>query len=348
MLRGLWNVAFLRADLAGARRIAEQLLVQSQMSGNPGLATDAHTKLGQTCIHQGDLAPARLHLERALVPSADEADEARRQRDAPRVAIYLSWAFWYTGHPDQALRQAEQALRLATAAGSPHSSAFALGYSSQLQCLCGDLEQELALARQLATLATEHGLAFWRSLAEFTQGRVAARSGDAAAGIARMCGAIEEMRSAGGLVGVPYLFCLLAGAQRAAGRLADARTALGEAERLVAANGNALYAAEGLRLAGEIVLAEGAASARTQAEGAFLSALELARAQGARALELRAATSLARLWRHAGQATRALALLEPVFAAFNEGLQTADLVAAKAVLDTVRVAAAAVSSSDVG
>ncbi|MCE9658362.1 MAG: AAA family ATPase [Burkholderiales bacterium] len=337
VLRGLWNVAFLRADLARARQIAEQLLAQSEATGNARLATDAHTKLGQTCVHLGDLAPARFHLERALAASAVDGEDSAGVREAPRVAIYLSWALWYTGLPEQALRRAEEAISLAATAGSPHSSAFALGYSSQLHLLCGNLARELGLARQLGVLAGEHGLSFWRSLSDFTQGRAAAQAGDPAAGIARMRSAIDEMRSAGGLVGVPYLLCLLAEAELAAGRLDDARAALGEAAQLVAGNGNALYAAEGLRLLGEIELAEGKGGQSLEAaERSFRAALELARCQGSRALELRAATSLARLWADHGNDAGALGLLQPVFAAFGEGLQTADLLAASALLGRLR------------
>ena len=332
VLRGLWNVAFLRADFARARQIAEQLLGQSETTGNARLAADAHTKLGQTCIHQGDLAPARFHLERALTPSGVDANDPTRLREAPRVAIYLSWALWYTGHPDQALRQAEQAQRLAARAGNPHSSAFALGYASQLSFLCGDLAREIALAKQLSSLSAEHGLAYWRSLADFTQGRAAVHDGNASLGIERMRRAIDEMRTAGGLVGVPYLLCLLAEAELSGGRLADARAALVESARLIAENGNALYAAEGLRLEGELALAEGGPQRREAAERQFVAALTLARRQGSRGLELRAATSLARLWLEGGQAEQAVELLAPLHAAFSEGFDTADLIRAKALL----------------
>jgi DNA-binding winged helix-turn-helix (wHTH) protein len=330
VLRGLWNVHFLRADLARARALAEQLLQRAAAAGDSRLAADAHAKLGQTCIHQGELDPARKHLEEALA-TIDSADLVRI-REAPRVAIYLAWALWYGGHPGQALQRAGDALRLAAAVGSPHSSAFALGYASQLHCFCGDVEREVALARQLAVLSDEHGLAFWRSLAEFTQGRAAAQKGDVG-GIARMRAAIEDMRAAGGLVGVPYLLCLLGAAELAHGRLAQARAALAEAEQLVAGNGNALYAAEGLRLGGEIDLATDANALRGQAEAAFTAALALAGKQGSRALELRAATSLARLWSGGGEQERARALLGPRLAGFDESAGTADLMAARDLLE---------------
>ncbi len=291
VLRGLWNVAFLRADLVRARELAQQLLGRATAAGDARLASDAHAKLGQTCIHQGDLTAARHHLERALDTTG--ADDSR-QREAPRVAIYLAWALWYTGHPELALHRAQAAIDMAAGADSPHSSAFAIGYSCQLQVLCGDRSRELALAVQLHALSIEHEFGFWRALAEFNQGRVLAAEGDAEGGIAAMCRAIDNIRAAGGLVGVPYLLCLLAEARLADGRLDGARDALAEANRLVGANGNALYAAEGLRLEGEVALAEGGKESRRHAESKFVAARDLARQQGAIALEQRAAASLAR------------------------------------------------------
>ena len=334
-LRGLWNVAFLRADLAGAREIADKLLAQSAATHNARLIADAHTKLGQTCIHLGDLAAARVHLEKAWALSA-ATDDVKLLREAPRVAIYLSWALWFTGFPAQALRQADEALRLAGHAASPHSMAFAIGYGSQLHFLCGNTGAGVALAAQLRSLSTEHGLAYWRSLADFTLGRGAAHDGDSLRGVARMRRAIEDMRSAGGLVGIPYLLCALAQAEIAGGRLDDAREALIESSNLVAGNGNALYAAEGLRLEGEIALADSGDPKRVRlAEQSFMSALTLARGQGGRALELRAATSLARLWADDRQPQRAAELLTPIYASFGEGPETADLVSAKALLDAL-------------
>jgi predicted ATPase/DNA-binding winged helix-turn-helix (wHTH) protein len=342
VLRGLWNVAFLRADLARARLLARQLLADAEASGNARLAADAHAKLGQTCIHQGDLAPARHHLEQAL---AGDGGDVTRARQAPRVAIFLSWALWYSGHATAAVHQADEALALAARAGSPHSSAFALGYASQLRYYCGDVEAELVLARELATLAGEHGLAYWRSLADFTQGRVAAARGEMASGIERMRRAIDEMRSAGGRVGVPSLLCVLAEAALAAGRPEEARSALGEAAALVAGNGNMLYAAEGLRLEGELALVErGDAAGRRAAEQKFLAALALARSQGTRALELRAATRLARLWAEGGAPARAVALLAPLHAGFDAELETADLRAARTLLAALPPAAAGPSA----
>jgi predicted ATPase/DNA-binding winged helix-turn-helix (wHTH) protein len=332
-LRGLWNVAFLRADLERAKQMAVKLLAQSAATGDRRMAADAHAKLGQTFIHRGDLADAQVQLEAALSDAAG-TDDAAALREAPRIAIYLAWVYWYLGQPARALRQAEQALDLARHVANPHSSAFALGYGSQLHYFCGNAGDERALAQQLRLLSTEHGLAFWRSLAEFTLGRCAARDDGAADGIAAMQRAIADMRAAGGQVGVPYLLCSLAEAHLAASQHDAAQLALAEAAGLVAGNGNALYAAEGLRLQGELALAVNADPSRHEAaRRCFMAALSLAREQGARALELRAATSLARLPADPEPAQRSSELLAGVYAGFSDGLETADLLRARLQLE---------------
>ena len=294
-LRGLWNVAFLRADLDHALQLAETLRAQAVATGDARMAADAHAKLGQTCIHRGDLADAQAHLEAALA-AATGSDDATALREAPRVAIYLAWVYWYQGQTALALQQAAEAQALAQQVANPHSTAFALGYASQLHYFCGQGSEERQLAAQLRQLSTEHGLAFWRSLADFTLGRCAAREGAPAEGIAAMRQAIADMRAAGGRVGVPYLLCALAEALLAAGQLQAATQVLAEADALVHDTGNALYAAEGLRLQGEVALAIGPRPAqRATAQQCFSAAVALARRQGAKALEQRAADSLAAL-----------------------------------------------------
>jgi adenylate cyclase len=141
VLRGQWNVAFVRADLAAAQAIADQLLSHAESEGDETLALDAHTKLGQGFLHLGELAAARRHLERALELCAD--GQAAGLRAAPRVAIYLSWALWHAGLGTQARQRADEALVLSRDAGSPHSSAFALGYGMILYVLCGELTRAL-------------------------------------------------------------------------------------------------------------------------------------------------------------------------------------------------------------
>ena len=332
VLRGLWNVAFLRADLTRATDTAHSLLLQSDERRDADLAFDAHTKLGQTRLHVGDLAAARVHLERALATAPGVAS-ADRRRGLPRVAAYLAWALWHLGHPDQALARSEEALAAADDAASPHSSAFALGYVGWVLMQRGEFVRAKELAARLATLSTEYGLIYWVQMAEFTQGMAAVREGDASRGIAMLRKAIVAMRATGARVGIPYLLCELARAELIGGHRHEARAALAEATALADASGNLLYGAEALRLRGEIALSDDAPSPEGDSpEQGFRAALALARRQGAVAFELRAATSLAALWAAKGDTERAARLLTPVHARFEEGADTADLARAATLL----------------
>ena len=337
VLRGLWNVVFIRADLARAGTAAEELLEHAAASARPGLAFDAWTKLGQTSMHRGDFAVARQRLEHALSLPVSAADRTRL-RESPRATAYLAWVLWYAGEPDQALVHAERALSLARESRSAHSSAFAFGFVSWLHLFRGEMPQALALAQQQHALCVEHGLVYWQLWAEFTIGRVDVAQAQAPTSTDAMRAALQAMRSSGVAVGVPHFLCLLAERELAAGRPLHAAADLADAQALLVENGNAQHAAEALRLLGEVSLTEGNPGARQEARRFFEKALSMARAQGARSLELRAATSLARLWAADGFGDKAEASLAPVFAAFDEGWQTADLVAAKAVLDAVRAA----------
>jgi predicted ATPase len=129
-------------------------------------------------------------------------------------------------------------------------------------------------------------------------------------------------------------FALLARAYGQAGQMETAFQQLDKAERIARTNGELAAEAEMLRLRGELLLAAGDETAA--AEACFQHALDVARRQEARSWELRAATSLARLWQRQGRATDARALLRPVYGWFREGFDTADLIEAKALLDALQ------------
>ena len=331
-LRGLWNVALVRADLAQAHRLAGELVAHANASASPSQIFDAYAKLGQTCMHSGDFTAARHHLEYALsLPTP--ADDPLPRRESPRVAAYLAWVLWYTGNPDRALALADEALALARQAASPHSSAFTFGFISFLQLFRGDTAQALALAQQQMTLSVEHGLPYWRVWSEFAQGLVACRMGNSESGLLAMANAIAAFGAMGAEVGVAHFQCLYAQACMADGQRAAAGDALSASNRIMARNGNRFTAAEALHLQGELALSQDCSAAASElAADHFTQALELARQQGARSLELHAAISLSRLWARGGQARRSIDLLAPLCAGFAKGADTADLRSARALL----------------
>ena len=333
VLRGLWNVVFLRSDLEQAVQAAEELRLLAVASGNPVMLFDAHAKLGQTHLHRGEFVAARGHLEQALA-LAEGAEDSSRLRDAPRVLIYLAWVLWHVGAAKAALQRADEAMALLHRAGSPHTSAFVLGYASLLHVFVGDMAAALELARRQTELSREHDLVYWRVMGEFTQALVAAQRGEIEAGSAAMSEVVAAMRSTGAEVGVWYLMCLQAEAEIGAGRAQRARAALdgcglGERE---GRNG-----AEICRLRGELALLEGSdAATRERAAGHFEAARALAQRQGAKAFELRAALSLAALWVASGEpARRTLELLVPLRDSFDDGLQTGDLRRAAVLIESL-------------
>ncbi len=293
-LRGLWNVALVRARLDEAQLAADELVLQAAAAGDRSASFDAFAKLGQTAMHRGDLRSARAHLEHALALPLP-AEDGTRQREAPRVLAYLAWVLWYAGEPGLARQRAEQALASARAAGSAHSTAFALGFVGWLHDFLGEAQHMRALAAQQAALSAEHDLLYWRVWSDMLLALAEARlagSTHSAAACARMQAALQAFAAQGAEVGVSHFFSALAEAEMSAGRMERARAALAESAALLARNGNAYHAAETRRLQGELARTGGDLHA---ARRHFEAAAEQARAQGALALAERARRSLAGL-----------------------------------------------------
>ncbi|MEO8311193.1 MAG: AAA family ATPase [Caldimonas sp.] len=332
--RGLWNVRFSRADLDGARTAAEALRASSH--GDTALVFDALSKLGHTALHSGDFTAARTHLERALAMRDDTPASAYR-REAPRLLAYLSWALWYLGEPSGALACAQRSLASLDADASVHTRALVLGHAAGLSWLRSEIDAAAAFAEQQHALSVEHGLPYWRAWSDFILGVGAASAGRLDEGLARIRAAVDAVQKMGTVVGTTSWLYVLAEIEIAAGRPAQARAALAGSSDLEACGSRTRNAAETVRVEGELALAEDAGPAgRDRAEHCFGVALQIARSQRARSLELRAALSLARLWSSHGESARAIALLAPIHAAYDEGFDTADLMRASAMLAALR------------
>jgi predicted ATPase len=145
---------------------------------------------------------------------------------------------------------------------------------------------------------------------------------------------IKATTAIGAVVWSPYFRALLAEACSAAGQAEEGLQVLADAQALVTRTGEGFYEAELYRLAGVVHLTS-TATAQAEAEGNITHALTIARRQEAKALELRAATSLARLWQQQGKRAEAYELLAPVYGWFTEGFDTADLQEARALLETL-------------
>jgi predicted ATPase len=168
------------------------------------------------------------------------------------------------------------------------------------------------------------------------RGWVLAERGQGEAGITELRSAMVTIRAIGAAAELPWYLAMLAGAHAVAGQRAEGLDAIAEALALVASTNERFYEAEIYRLKGELLLKHGGSDTVAEAESCFRQALDIAQVQSAKSWELRAATSLARLWREQSKQAEARELLAPVYDWFTEGFDTADLKDAKALLDELR------------
>jgi predicted ATPase len=251
-----------------------------------------------------------------------------------RVAAlsYRSWALWLLGFPEAAGRDAEQALKEAREIGQAATLMYALFHTSFTHICCGNYAAASAEANELVPLADERGSLFWGSLGMLVQGCVLALTGKVSDAVHVITSGINARRSTAATALEPFCLSYLAGAHAELDNFDDALSCIREAMTKVETTKESWFEAEIKRMAGEIALLLPDPDA-TKAEEYFEHALAVARQQQAKSWELRAATSMARLWRDQGKRQQARELLAPIYGWFSEGFDTLDLKEAKALLD---------------
>jgi predicted ATPase len=293
--------------------------------------------IGVSLYLRGDLPGARDHLERVLteyVASDDRSHTLRFQFDLPVSArVSIAWILWLQGLPDQAIRTAEEAIEDARAADHAISICYALVFAAcPIAFLTGDLTAAEQYVSMLGDLSTRYALTLWGALGRAYRGLLLVRKGNVAAGSALLRAGLDEAGSAGLAVRLITFLDWSTELSRHAGQIARQLEAVEDATDRSREVEEHWAIAELLRVKGELLLLDGAPEAARVAEDHFQQALDWARQQGALAWELRAATSLARLWRDQGRSADAVTVLKPVNDRFTEGFDTADLVAAKGLL----------------
>ncbi len=256
------------------------------------------------------------------------------------VGIGLARNLWLQGHPAQAVERVRQTIRDAEQKNHPASLGLALSWAPGVFLWTGDLDSATDLADRLRLHAEAHSLRPYLAVARGYRGAVAVGRGEARAGVEDLQGCLDQLHAMRyRMLSTGFRLSLVEGLV-ATGLPGKARALAEETIRLVRANGDLVHMPEALRMRGRVLLSMPRRRA-DEAELCFLQSLEWSRRQGARAWELRAATELAALWVDQGQADqrqadRGRALLAPVFDAFMEGLDTADLRAAACVLAQLR------------
>ena len=323
-----------RGELDRAQSLAEDLLHLSRRRNNSAGLVMGHYSSGRNLMWVGSFASSRSHLETvlALYDPNSHHSLVRQTGVHPQLAAQaaLGIVLFCLGFPDQALAQSNKAIAEARRLPHPPTLAMSLGIDALLLSIIGDdigLEQRVD---GLVAVATDQGFPFYRATGAIFRGWVKAKNADVTEGLSLLRAGSSAYCATGATVWMPLYIALLAGACEIAGQIEEGAARLDQALQLVERTGERWFAAELDRQRGRLLLRQGHPEA---AEELYRKALGIAREQEAKLWELRAAASLARLWRDQGRRAAARDLLAPVYGWFTEGFATPDLKAAKALLD---------------
>jgi predicted ATPase/class 3 adenylate cyclase len=336
VIGGLWRFYNQRAAFQMARELGEQLLVLAQRQGDPARLLAAHQALGSTLYYMGEFTLARSHLEQGMALTDFEQQRALAVRSSVASGVNcladVAMALWSLGYPDQALQRSQEACILARELAHPQSLAYAQYFAARLHQLRREAQVAREQAEVLMALASEQKFAQRVAGGMFMRGWALTAQGQAEEGITQMRQGITAWQATGAVLGVPHFHVLLAERYKEMGQVDEGLHVLAEAMTAVGESGQGYVEAETYRIKGELLLQQTVPD-ESQAESCFQQALDIARQQQAKSLELRAATSLARLWQSQSKRQDAYDMLSPVYEWFTEGFDTADLQEAKALID---------------
>jgi predicted ATPase len=331
----LWLFYFNRGEHQTAHELAKQQMRLAQSVQDQYLLSLAHGALGGTFYVLGELTSARTHLEQAIALYDPQKHPRSTVNPAdPRVDClsYASRTLWNLGYPDQALKRSHEALDLAAGLSHPFSLAFALGVAASFHLL----RREGTLARERAeaviTLSTEQGFPYWLAAGTMVRGGALAEQGQVEEGIAQMQQGLAAFQAIGAETGRIGYSPMLAAAYAKVGRVEEGLSVVAEAMALVDKTGMRLGEAGLYVLKGWLLLARSGEN-QAEAEACFRRALNVARHQSAKSVELRAVMSLSRLWQTQGKKDEARQMLAEIYGWFTEGFDTKDLQEAKALLE---------------
>ena len=336
VLYGVWvaNYAAFNGDLM--HELAAQFLALAEKQGATAPLMIGHRLMGTALLQTGDIADALVHLDRAIAlydPATHRPLATRFGQDVKVVILcWRALALWLLGYPEAARVDADETLKIAREIGQAATLMYALQATSLTHIQCGNWAEANERVDKLVALADEKGALFWKALGMMGQGGLLILTGKAADAVHMITSGIAAHRSTGATLYVPLHLSYLARAYAALGQLDDAWRCIGEAMTAVESTKERWCEADIHRIAGEIALKSPKLDA-AKAEAHFERALAVARRQQAKSWELRAAMSMARLWRDQGKRDAARELLAPVYGWFTEGFDTLDLKEAKKLLD---------------
>jgi len=337
-LWGLWHFRVSRGECRAALALAERFCDRAANTANPADLLVGERMVGVSLHYLGDQTNARRYLEGMLsryVAPAHRSHAIRFQYDQQvATRMVLARILWLQGFPDQALRTAQSNAEDARAIDHALSLCYALEAACLVALWSGDLPAAERSVAMLLDHSARHALAVWHARGRCLNGVLLIKRGDVGGGLPLLRDALDELRETGFVPHHTALLGTLAQGLAGSGEVAQGLATIDEALARSEHDEEHWCIAELLRIKGELVLLEGAPGAAPAVEKHFQHALHWTRRQEILSVELRCATGLARLWHAQGRTEPARELLAPLYGRFTEGFGTADLRAAKALLDS--------------
>lgn len=333
-LYGLQSVYVVQARLERVRTISDELQTLYQRSLGAAPPPFAGMMLAGARLHQGRITDANAQF--AEIIAAHDPDqilhiqESQGSNYAAHARAWQAHALWCLGYPQQALNLGLDAVKLVQDLNQPFNQALVSAYLALLQQLCAGDAVAREYAEQAYALTSKYQAPYYHAWAGILVSYALALEQPNQESIERLRGSIAKFKASSARLRLPYYFALLAQVCRKAGRAEEGLAAIDEALAEARAHNERWWDAELHRLRGELLLLHGADA--SDAEAAFLRAISIARSQQARSLELRATTSLARLWITQKRSEEARQQLSDLYTWFTEGFETPDLQAAQLLL----------------
>ena len=342
VLWGLLVCITTRGEMKAGRELAESLYRLTQQTSDPYLRSQGHYMLGAILLWLGEPQTCYDHMQQGLAvyeSRSAEMGEALAYGWDPGVACfsYAALSAWVLGYPTRALTYMRQAVGLAQEGNHSANIAFAMMLNLFLAHFCGDQDDIHEQSEAIIAYCDDHGLPFgiW---GQICGGLARVQQGQRDVGMARLHQGLTTMRELEQEWGSAFGMALLAKAHAASHQVDDGLVRVTDAWERMVKTSERWYEPELCRLKGELILQQchvhdAKGQGEKEAEECFQRALDVAQKQSAKSWELRAATSLARLWQQQGKTTEARDLLALVYNWFTEGLDTKDLIDAKALLE---------------
>ena len=335
-LFGLWRGYLIQGRLQKALDLAEQILQLAQTTQDPAHLVEAHRVSGVTLFHLGQLVAGQEHLEdcMALYDVRQHHSHAFLYGHDPGVTSYTYAAInlWLLGYPDQSLRCSREIRQLVQDALShPLSRAYTLAFGAWPYMFRGETQVALEQTEIGVALAAKEGFPMFLAVGTIIRGWALAEAGQSETGLDQIRHGLEAWRTTDAGVFRPQYLAMLVEAYRKTGQIEAALTTLAEALALAKETGEGWWDAELYRLKGELLRQKSLPDG--EVEACFRQAIDLARRQQAKSLELRAVMSLGRLWQRQGKREASRQMLADIYNWFTEGFDTADLQAARSMLD---------------